>query len=289
MTSLCDLHLHTTASDGSETPTQLVAHAREVELRVIAIADHDSTEGVAEALAAARGSGLEVIPGLEVSTDVPAGEVHLLGYFVNTASEELQSILRLLRESRVGRARKMVEKLATLGMSLDYERVREIAGAGSVGRPHVAQAMLEKGYVATSVEAFNRYIGRNGPAYVERYKLTPVEAVGLVRRAGGLPGLAHPVIMGAAESLGGDYNLDSLLAELVGAGLVAMECFYTGYPREVTDSLLARARALNLVATGGSDYHGANLCGPVLGGVDVPLSSVADLKARLGKRITNHR
>ena len=284
MSSLCDLHLHTTASDGSETPTQLVEHARGLGLRVIAITDHDSTEGVAEALAAARDGGLEVIPGIEVSTDVPKGEVHVLGYFVNTGCQELQSTLRLLRESRVGRARKMVSKLAALGMPLDYGRVREIAGAGSVGRPHVAQALLEKGYVATLAEAFERYIGRNGPAYVERYKLTPAEAVGLVLRAGGLPGLAHPVIIGAAEPLGGEYDLDSLLAELVGAGLVAMECYYTGYPPEVTDSLLAKAHALNLVPTGGSDYHGSNLVGPVLGGVDVPLSTVAELKARRAER-----
>jgi 3',5'-nucleoside bisphosphate phosphatase len=284
MTSLCDLHLHTTASDGSDTPAHLVAQARRLGLRVIAITDHDSTEGVAEALAAARGSDLEVIPGIEVSTDVPAGEVHVLGYFVNTADEALQSILRLLRESRVGRARQMVEKLAVLGLPLDYERVRQLAGEGAVGRPHVAQAMLEKGYVSSMREAFDRYISRNGPAYVERYKLTPVEAVALIRRAGGLAGLAHPVIMGAAEPLGGDYDLDSLLAELAGAGLAAMECYYTGYPLDVTKSLLAKAQALSLIPTGGSDYHGANLEGPVLGDVEVPFSSVEALKARLGER-----
>ncbi len=281
MSSLCDLHLHTTASDGTESPTELVAHASAVGLCVIAITDHDSTEGVAPAQAAAAGRGLEVIPGIEISTDVPNGEVHVLGYFVNTQDEELQATLRLLRESRRGRAERMVEKLAHLGLPVSWARVKELAGDASVGRPHVAQVLVEAGYVSTLAEAFDKYIGRNGPAYVERYKLTPAEAAGLVIRAEGLPGLAHPVMMGAAEPLGGEYDLDLLLADLVGAGLVAMECYYTGYPPAVTEQLLAKAKSLGLVPTGGSDYHGTNLAGPVLGGVDVPLTSVAELRARL--------
>lgn len=283
-TNLVDLHVHTTASDGTDSPSEIVAKALAAGLKVIAITDHDSTEGVAEALVAARGTDLEVIPGIEVSTDVPHAEVHVLGYFVDVADEDLQRTLRLLRESRRGRARRMVDKLAELGVEIDWERVKELAGAGAVGRPHVAQAMVEKGYVAKTAEAFDRYIGRNGPAYVERYKLTPAEAVQLIRRAKGLPALAHPVVAGAAEQLGAELDLDALLAELKQAGLAAIECYYTGYPPEITDALLAKAHALDLVPTGGSDYHGSNLVGPVLGGVYVPLESVAELRRRLPAR-----
>ncbi len=273
-----DLHLHTTASDGSDTPRELVARARQAGLAVIAITDHDSTEGVVEAVAAGRENGLEVIPGIEISTDVPQAEVHVLGYFVDYEDAELQRTLRLLRESRRGRARAMVDKLAQLGMPIEWERVKELAGAGAVGRPHVAQALVEKGYVKTAAEAFDRYIGRNGPAYVERYKLSPVEAVELIRRASGLPGLAHPVVEGAAEALGEALDLDALLAELKQAGLVAVECYYTGYTPEITRQLLAKARQFDLIPTGGSDYHGRNLVGPVLGGVYVPPESVAALR-----------
>ena len=257
--------------------------AAAVGLTAIAITDHDSTEGVAEAQDAARAAGLELVPGVELSTDVASGEVHILGYFVDPASPELQATLRQLRESRRGRARQMVEKLAALGMPVAWERVKELAGAGAVGRPHVAQALVEKGYVATTAEAFDRVIGRHGPAYVDRFKLLPADAVRLVRRAGGLPGLAHPVIIGAAEPLG-EFELDDLLSELTAAGLVAMECYYTDYPAEVTASLLARARALHLVPTGGSDYHGRNLAGPRLGGVQVPYAAVLALKQRLQAR-----
>jgi len=278
-TNTVDLHLHTTASDGTETPAELVAHARAVGLEVIAVTDHDSTEGVSPAVAAAAGTGLTVIPGIEISTDVPEAEVHILGYFVDVADEHLQTTLRMLRESRRGRARRMVDKLADLGMPIDWQRVQELAGEGAVGRPHVAQAMVERGYVAATAEAFDRYIGRNGPAYVERYKLTPVEAAQLIIRAGGLPGLAHPVIEGAAEALGKELDLDALLAELKAAGLVAMECFYTGYTPETTAALLAKADRYGLVPTGGSDYHGSNLVGPVLGGVYVPPESVTRLRS----------
>ncbi|MDA8219458.1 MAG: PHP domain-containing protein [Dehalococcoidales bacterium] len=282
--NLVDLHLHTTASDGTDAPAEVVRKARDLGLRVIAITDHDSTEGVAEAVASARGTDLEVIPGIEISTDVPLGEIHILGYFVDVADGELQNMLHLLRESRHGRARRMVDKLRDLGMDIDWERVKAFAGEGAVGRPHVARAMVEKGYVSTTAEAFDRYIGRNGPAYVERYKLTPPEAVQLVLGAKGLPGLAHPVIAGAAEPLGDSPDLEPLLAELSQAGLVAMECYYTGYTDDITADLLEKARRYNLVPTGGSDYHGANLVGPTLGGVHVPLSSVEALRERLREK-----
>jgi len=162
-----DLHLHTTASDGRLTPTELVQRAAKAGLKVIAITDHDTVDGIPEALAAAKAfPSLTVIPGVELSTDVTGGEVHVLGYFIDYHSQLLREKLALMRDSRETRARKMVEKLGKMGMPLRWERVLELAGEGSIGRPHIAQAMLEAGYIASMKEAFLLYISRTGPAYV---------------------------------------------------------------------------------------------------------------------------
>ena len=272
MTSQVDLHLHTTASDGAYAPAAVVALARERGLRTIAITDHDSMEGVAEALAAA-GHGLEVIPGVEINTDIPHAEVHILGYHVDYHHAELQDVLQRLRDFRRDRARRMVEKLARLGMPVDWRRVAALAGEGAVGRPHVAQALVERGYVADVSQAFDRYLGREGPAYVERHKLTPVEATRLIVRAGGLPVLAHP---------SGLEHLPTLLDELTAAGLVGLEAYYTGYLPEETQGLLLLAQKYGLVATGGSDFHGGSILPHAdLGAVFVPMEAVAALRARL--------
>ena len=271
MTSPVDLHLHTTASDGAYAPAAVVALARERGLQTIAITDHDSVEGVAEALAAA-GHGLEVIAGVEINTDIPQSEVHILGYYVDYRHAELRDVLQRLRDFRRDRARRMVEKLNRLGMPLDWQRVAALAGDGAVGRPHVAQALVERGYVADVSQAFDLYIGREGPAYVERYKLTPTEATRLIVRAGGLPVLAHP---------SGLANLTLLLDELTAAGLVGLEAYYTGYLPEETQSLLALAQKYGLVATGGSDFHGGSILPHAdLGSVFVPMAAVAALQAR---------
>lgn len=263
-----DLHLHTTASDGRLTPPELVAKAARLGLSVIAITDHDSTEGIAEALAAAEAfPGLRVIAGVELSTDVPQGEVHVLGYFIDYEDEAFQERLRRLRHSRETRAQRMVEKLAKLGMPLSWERVLELAGDGSVGRPHLAQALLEKGYITSLPEAFERYIGRTGPAYAEREKMTPVEAVELVVQVGGLPVLAHP---GQIE------NRDALIEELKAVGLVGLEAYYGNYPPTKVDELVALARRHQLIITGGSDYHALDSPEDVeIGSVFVPDAAAA--------------
>jgi predicted metal-dependent phosphoesterase TrpH len=271
LTSQVDLHLHTTASDGAYSPAAVVALARERGLCIIAITDHDSVEGIAEALAAA-GHGLEVIPGVEINTDIPHAEVHILGYYVDYHHAELRGVLQKLQDFRRDRARRMVEKLNRLGMPLDWQRVAALAGDGAVGRPHVAQALVERGYVADVSQAFDLYIGRERPAYVERYKLTPVEATRLIVRAGGLPALAHP---------SGLENLPALLDELTAAGLVGLEAYYTGYLPEETQSLLLLAQKYGLVATGGSDFHGGSILPHAdLGAVFVPMAAVAALQAR---------
>lgn len=270
-----DLHLHTTVSDGRLTPTELVDAAAARGLRVIAITDHDSTEGLEEAYATAKKyPELIIIPGIELSTDIPKNEVHVLGYFINYRDADFQAMLKEFREARQDRGRRMVDKLRDLGIYIDWERVLELAqgGAGSVGRPHVAQAMLEGGYISSVQEAFDRYIGRNGPAYAERDKLTPAEAVGLVRKVGGLAALAHP-----KDVL---ENLDPILDDLCKAGLAGMEAYYQGYEGDLTNYLLGVCAARGLIPCGGSDYHGIESRPEVgLGGVHVPMETAERLFA----------
>lgn len=244
MTGRVDLHVHTTASDGQLSPTAVIRKAQALGLATIAITDHDTTAGVEEALAAARGSGLQVIPGVEISTDIPRTEVHILGYYVAYGDEFLRDKLTLFRDSRLRRAQRMVVKLTRMGLPLEWERVQEIAAGAAVGRPHVARAMLEKGYVSSMHEAFDLYIGRNGPAYEERFKLSPAEAVRMILAANGLPVLAHPL------------QVHHVVPELCAVGLVGLEAYYTGYAPDETDFLLRLAAKHGLLATGGSDFHG---------------------------------
>ncbi len=268
MISRVDLHLHSTASDGRFSPSELVAMALERGLLAIAITDHDTTAGIDEALEAARGTRLELIPGVEISCDVPGQEVHLLGYYIDHHDPHLEGKLSDFRQARLQRARGMVRKLASLGLPLEWETVAELAGDGSVGRPHIAQAMVRKGYVASPDEAFDLYIGRNGPAYVERYKLNPVDAVSLIKQARGLPVLAHPL------------QVTHFLPSLIEQGLVGLEVYYNGYSPEVIRELASLGRKYDLILTGGSDFHGSGvLDGVEMGGVSVPLESVERLRA----------
>lgn len=243
-----DLHLHSTASDGRLSPEALVHKAAELGLAVIALADHDTVDGVAPAIAAARAfPRLKVIPAIEISTETVAGEVHILGYFVDYTSEELTPTLDRFRNSREIRAQRMVARLKNLGINIEWERVKEIAGKGTVGRPHIAQAMLEKGYIPSLAEAFTRYIGHGGPAYVERDKMPPTEAVTLIIRTSGLPVLAHPSTVNDPEAL---------IIELKRSGLVGIEAYYKDYTAQETWSWVSLADRHNLITTGGSDYHG---------------------------------
>jgi predicted metal-dependent phosphoesterase TrpH len=242
-----DLHLHTTASDGRLEPGEIVSLAIQVGLDVIAITDHDTIDGVVPALDAASASNsLKVIQGVEINTDVAHGEVHILGYFIDYTDKKFTATLQKLQDSRLGRAQKMIAKLGDLGMKIDWQRVSELAQGGTVCRPHVAQALFEKGYVRSEKEAFDKYIGHNGPAYVERYKLLPEEAVKLILEAQGLPVLAHPADIA---------DLDELVPKLKAAGLVGLEIYYGNYGLETIDRLTRISRQYDLVTTGGTDYH----------------------------------
>jgi predicted metal-dependent phosphoesterase TrpH len=251
-----DLHLHTTFSDGKLTPAELVALCYRRGLRVISISDHDSTEGLPEAFEAAQALGdMRIIPGIEFSTDIPGAEVHLLGYFLDWSSPELRATLQRFREGREGRAERMVERLDALGVHLDFERVKELSGGGAIGRPHIAQAMVEKGYVQYPREAFDGYLGRGGPAYVERSKLTPDEAIGLVLAYGGVPVMAHPTYSSAKPGREGLEDVAGILRRLKSSGLAGVEVYYGDYTPEQVASLRETADDLGLVPCGGSDYH----------------------------------
>lgn len=275
--SKVDLHVHSTASDGRYSPEEIVRKAAELGLTVFALADHDSVDGIIPALEAVKNfPELSFIPCVEVSTDVAGGEVHILGYFIDYNSQELNAALDRFRNSRQKRAQGMVDKLANLGINIEWQRVHEIAGGGSMGRPHVAQAMLERGYITSLKEAFNKYIGFGGPAYVEREKMTPVEVTQLIVRANGLPVMAHPFTITETEAM---------IIELKSAGLVGIEAYYNGYTAEESSRLVGLAQKHRLILTGGSDYHGLDDSNETLiGGVEVPVESAEELIALAGQR-----
>lgn len=271
-----DLHIHTTASDGRLTSEEVVRVAAKKGLSVIAITDHDSVDGIAAALAAAESfPPLRVIPGVEINTDIPNGEVHILGYFIDYKNEGLKRALETLRHSREIRARKMIAKLGELGIEVEWQRVQELAGGGSVGRPHIARAMFEQGYVPSLQKAFTKYIGRQGPAYAKRERLSPEEAVKLVVKAGGLPVMAHPANIDGFEEV---------LIQLRDVGLVGLEAYYNGYGRKTIQRLVELANKYGLLTSGGSDFHGLADDETPIGGIDVPLDCARRLIALAEQR-----
>lgn len=268
-----DLHTHSTASDGVLAPADLVRQASERGLSTLALTDHDTTLGLPEALAAGARHGVRVIRGIELSTDVAAGEVHILGYGIDPANAAFQATIERLRQANARRIERMVARLAELGYPLPEGSVRPSASGASVNRPHIARAMVAAGYVGSVQEGFERFLARGRPAHIARERLRPVEAVRLIRAAGGLPVLAHPRSVD---------DLDATLPALLGAGLAGLEAWYGEYSDEQRVALAARADALGLLATGGSDYHGEGFRpGRVLGGVALPPERLARFLAAL--------
>jgi 3',5'-nucleoside bisphosphate phosphatase len=266
-----DLHTHSTASDGLLAPAALVRLAHEQGLDLIGLTDHDSTEGVAEAQAEGARLGLVVIGGVEINTDLPggAGEVHILGYYADREQPAFQQVLATLRDARARRGEQMVEKLREQGLDISWDRVRELA-QGAVGRPHVAQALIERGYASSVTDAFDRWLSRGRPGYVPRLKLSPVDAVRFIRSAWGVPVLAHPASLPDLKN--------GVLPHLVAAGLLGLECYYGQYDESTVRRLVAPATAFGLIATGGSDYHGPGLHPTPLGGRYVPPEAAEQLR-----------
>lgn len=275
--SKVDLHIHSTASDGSFSPEEIVQKAAALGLTVIALADHDCVDGIAPALEAVKDfPQLRVIPCVEISTDTEDSEVHILGFFIDYTDGELKTSLESFRSSRQGRAQGMIDKLAKLGIHIEWERVQQLAGDGSMGRPHIAQAMLEGGYITSLQEAFSKYIGYDGPAYVKREKMTPAEVVALIRQVHGLPVLAHPLNIN---------NPETMIIELKTAGLAGIETYYKNYTTDEIKLLLGWADTHHLITTGGTDYHGLDDNGEIMmGGVEVPIESAERLIALAGQQ-----
>ena len=272
-----DLHIHSTASDGRYSPPELVRMAVNAGLTIIALTDHDTVDGIIPALEAAKEFPvLTVIPGVELSTDTSSGEVHVLGYFIDYTNKEFQTSLERMRNSRANRAEQMVTKLNEIGCNIKLQRIKEIAGNGALGRAHVAQALLEKGYITSFKEAFTKYIGHDCPAYVAREKLSPTEAVQLVLKANGLPVLAHPFTT---------LNPESVVKDLKTVGLVGLEIYYAGYLPSEMNILLNLAQKYGLIPTGGTDYHGIDAESEItIGGTDVPIHFVEKLIALAVKK-----
>ena len=272
MGATIDLHLHTLASDGRLTPTELVQMVAKNGLKTIAITDHDSTEGLAEAYEAAKAfPDLRIIPGIEMSADIPGDEVHVLGYFLDYHDVEFQATLSGFRRGRVDRAKIMVEKLEALGKPVDWERVQHFAGDGTVGRPHIALAMVEAGYFNEPKEAFEEYLGNDGLAYYDRPKLAPAAGVEMIKQVGGVPVLAHPTFMN---------DMEAGIANLKKVGLVGMEVYYAQYDDDTVRHLARLAKEYDLIPCGGSDYHGLGNSGePLPGTLGPPEETIKLLEA----------
>jgi len=247
-----DLHTHSTHSDGTNSIAQNVALANERGLAGIGITDHDSTAGFDEAEAAAEGSDLEIIPGIEFSAEYEGASLHVLGYWVDPTNDALREEMRRLQDTRFRRGELMIEKLRQLGYPISFERVREIAGGDLIARPHIAEAMVEAGIVADEKQAFDEYISDDGPAYVPKHALDPVDALDLIKSASGICVLAHPGMWRGSDSVP-----DDLIERMAAAGMVGLEVDHPDHDEIHRAKYRAMAERLDLIPTGASDCHGA--------------------------------
>lgn len=277
-----DLHAHSTASDGSDTPAGLVELAVDMGLSALALTDHDTQEGLAEAREAARMADLELIPGTELSLDFDGGGMHLVVLWLEPGEGPLQDRLKGLQDGRGGRNARIVDVLGELGMPVTLEEVEEEAGGGSVGRPHIAAVMVRHGYVPDIKTAFDLWLANDRPAYVGRPRLNPEEAIGLTRESGAVPILAHPHTLGIHRA----EDMADVLARLRQAGLVGLEAMYSAYQRHERYGYADLARRFGLVPSGGSDYHGTYKAGLDLGvgygDLHVPESTLEELRSHAG-------
>lgn len=246
LNGVVDLHLHTTCSDGQDTPEELVEAAVAGGYRVISITDHDTVEGVIRGIGAAAGTPLEVIPGIELSALDGDSDIHILGYFIDCHDPEFIRQIAFFKEKRRDRAEEIVLTLNRLGLDIQIDTVLRIAHGAPVGRPHIAEALVSEELVTTYDEAFARYIGAHAPAYVPKYRVSPAEAIGLIRKNGGIPVIAHPGVL----------NRDEIIGELIGYGLMGIEAVHPLHVPEKQAFYEKLARKHGLVVTGGSDWHG---------------------------------
>jgi hypothetical protein len=264
----CDLHLHTTFSDGILSPETMVLKAKEVRLAAVAIADHDAVGGIDPAMRIGKQVGIEVVPAVEMSCLHEGFDVHILGFYMDYHDPELLDYLKIVQQKRLERAEKIVANLNRQGLELDVKRVLEIADRGALGRPHIAQALMERGYVKTMDEAFNRYIGYNSPAYAPKMEISPLEAINVIRKYGGIPVAAHP----------GSYRNDKFLNVLIEAGLMGIEVYHPDHDAALSEHYLEIAQQRNLLITGGSDCHGGRKGRLYIGETNVPYRYLEQMK-----------
>ena len=274
-----DLHLHTTASDGVMSPSEIVRYAKAKGLQAIAITDHDTIEGLEEGLSEGKRIGFEVIPGIEISAGHSPGSMHLLGFFLDIDHPLLNERLGYLQKARAERNPKIAEKLNQLGVDLTFDEVLKVSGGGQVGRPHFAQVLLDKGYVRSFQEAFERFLKKGAPAYVDKFRFTAKEALHFISEARGIAVLAHPNTLGMSRY----SELENLLLQLVEEGLRGLEVYYPEHSASEVAQYKTLAERYGLLMTGGTDYHGIEKNGLDIGvgrgTMRIPYSIVEDLKA----------
>lgn len=278
---MIDLHVHSTFSDGSLTPEEVAAAAARAGLSAVALTDHDGMMGTRRFLAACESHGVRGVPGVEISVDFKGGCMHMLGYFPGQCDAHLDVALARLRQGREDRNRRMLDRLTTLGLPLEWDEVTRYAREAVVGRPHFAQAMVARGYVRTKDDAFSRYLARGKPAYADRFRFGVEESIALIRDAGGVAVLAHPFSLDL-----GRRRLRTLLAELASKGLQGIEAYYSEHDPDQQRFCVSTGRDLGLLLTGGSDFHGAlnPFChlGTGFGNLSVPDELLGPLYDRAG-------
>jgi len=269
-----DLHLHTQLSDGTYSPEELVVEARRHGLAALALTDHDTVEGCERAALACEAAGIEFVPGTELTAEQDGNELHLLGYFIDTQNPRLLTQIARFQSVRQDRIREMVARLNQVRVPLEAEAVFALANCRAPGRPHVARALVQAGLCASLDEAFERFLKKNRPAWVPKFKMSAAEAIDLVHQAGGVAVMAHP----------GLNRSDQVIPGLVEIGLDGIECFHTKHSTATADHYLQIAERFHLLVTGGSDCHGLSKGRPLIGTIKLPYQHVEKLKERAAER-----
>lgn len=282
-----DLHVHSTYSDGTLSPAALVELAKRTGLRAIAITDHDTAAGVAEAVAQGTRTGMEVVPGIEISSWYTSVPLHILGYWFRPGDALLQQRLHLLQDGRQTRNDRILEKLNRLGIEVSAAELQAYSDGGQIGRPHIAQMLVDKGIVRSAEEAFVRFLRRGAAAYADRFKYYAGEAINMIKEAGGIAVLAHPVLLDASLA-----SIPALLKGLQRQGLDGVEVYYPTHSKKAVKTLTSLAEKLGLLATGGSDFHGNARSRTPLGGEAgsrVPSILLEKLRAAKAKEHSERR
>lgn len=264
-----DLHLHTVFSDGTSSPQELIRESQKAGLSAIAVVDHDTIDGIAPTLKAAATGDIEVLPGIELSAEYEGLEIHILGYLIDYGHQDLLAKIAVIKNNRIERIYAILDKLKPLGVNLDPKIVFDIAKQGTVGRLHIAKALVREGKVGSIFEAFGKYLGDKSPAFCLGFRFSPAEAIKLIKASGGIPVLAHPYVL---------HN-DDLILKFIDYGLMGLEVYYPEHSQSMINFYLNLAKAHDLLVTGGSDFHGTSKPEVKVGCIKMPYGLVEKLKA----------